>query len=69
MNDSNSTLDFNRDLQDLCIRSVFVSLQSLLQSPNPFDDPVAPDVAAHFRVDAEGAAITAQLWTKKFATH
>ncbi|BFZ64137.1 Ubiquitin-conjugating enzyme E2 35 [Saitoella coloradoensis] len=50
----------------LQIRTVLLSVQSLLSSPNP-DDPLAADVAKHFKEDEDGALRVAREWTEKYA--
>ncbi|THH09442.1 hypothetical protein EW145_g2002 [Phellinidium pouzarii] len=48
----------------LQIRTVLLSIQSLLSTPNP-DDPLAPDVAKHYKEDLEGAMQMSQAWAEK----
>ncbi|PRP85937.1 ubiquitin-conjugating enzyme 1 [Planoprotostelium fungivorum] len=50
----------------LQIRTVLLSIQGLLSAPNP-DDPLANDVADHWKKDEAGAITTAKAWTNKFA--
>jgi len=50
----------------LQIRTVLLSIQALLSAPNP-DDPLANDVAEHWKSDEAGAVETAREWTKKYA--
>jgi len=50
----------------LQIRTVLLSIQGLLDAPNP-DDPLANDVANHWKTDERGAIATAKEWTKKYA--
>ena len=50
----------------LQIRTVLLSIQALLSAPNP-DDPLANDVADHWKSDEAGAVKTASEWTKKYA--
>jgi len=50
----------------LQIRTVLLSIQALLSAPNP-DDPLANDVADHWKTDEKGAIIRAREWTKKYA--
>ena len=50
----------------LQIRTVLLSIQALLSAPNP-DDPLANDVAEHWKTDEGGAVKTANDWTKKYA--
>ncbi|KAG9323923.1 hypothetical protein KVV02_006289 [Mortierella alpina] len=51
----------------LQIRTVLLSVQALLSSPNP-DDPLANDVAQHWKENENAAIQTAQEWTRKYAT-
>jgi ubiquitin-conjugating enzyme E2 N len=50
----------------LQIRTVLLSIQALLDAPNP-DDPLANDVADHWKNDEHGAIATAREWTRKYA--
>lgn len=50
----------------LQIRSVCLSLQVLMQSPNP-DDPLDTKIADHFINDLNGAHRTAREWTRSYA--
>ncbi|KAJ9121659.1 hypothetical protein QFC22_002279 [Naganishia vaughanmartiniae] len=50
----------------LQIRTVLLSIQALLGAPNP-DDPLANDVAQHWKDDEKGAINVAREWTEKFA--
>ena len=50
----------------LQIRTVLLSIQALLSSPNP-DDPLDNDVAAHWTKDEAGALKTAKKWTQMHA--
>ncbi|KAJ9125817.1 Ubiquitin-conjugating enzyme E2 35 [Naganishia onofrii] len=50
----------------LQIRTVLLSIQALLGAPNP-DDPLANDVAQHWKDDEKGAIDVAREWTEKFA--
>ena len=50
----------------LQIRTVLLSVQALMGAPNP-DDPLANDVAKHWKEDEAGAVATAREWTKKYA--
>merc|ERR1712072_891078 len=50
----------------LQIRTVLLSIQALLSAPNP-EDPLANDVAEHWKTDEKGAIETAKQWTAKFA--
>lgn len=51
----------------LQIRTVLLSIQALLCSPN-LDDPLANDVANIWRTNEENAKRTAQEWTKAYAS-
>lgn len=50
----------------LQINKVLLSIQLLMSSPNP-DDPLANDVAEHWKKDEAGAVKTARQWTEKYA--
>jgi len=50
----------------LQIRTVLLSIQALLSAPNP-DDPLANDVAEHWKTDEAGAVATAKQWTSDYA--
>ena len=50
----------------LQIRTVLLSIQALMGAPNP-DDPLANDVADHWKRDEPGAIATAEEWTKTYA--
>lgn len=50
----------------LQIRTVLLSIQALLASPNP-NDPLANDVAEDWIKNEEGAITTAKEWTEKYA--
>jgi len=50
----------------LQIRTVLLSIQALLGAPNP-DDPLANDVAQHWKEDEPRAIETASQWTKQYA--
>lgn len=45
---------------------MLLSVQALLSSPNP-DDPLAADVAKHYKEDLKGATAVSQEWTRKYA--
>ena len=47
----------------LCIQTVLTSIQALLSTPNP-DDPLANDVAEHWKKDEKDAKRTAKEWTE-----
>jgi len=51
----------------LQIRTVLLSIQALLSAPNP-DDPLANDVADHWKRDESGALEKAKDWTRMYAT-
>ncbi|KAL3898344.1 MAG: hypothetical protein SGCHY_002806 [Lobulomycetales sp.] len=50
----------------LQIRTVLLSIQALLSAPNP-DDPLANDVAQHWKEDEKDAIRKAAEWTKLHA--
>jgi ubiquitin-conjugating enzyme E2 N len=50
----------------LQIRTVLLSVQALLSAPNP-DDPLANDVAEHWKRDETAAIKEAKKWTMQFA--
>merc|ERR1712025_1064892 len=50
----------------LQIRTVLLSIQALLSSPNP-DDPLDETVARHWKENESEAIQTAKEWTRKFA--
>lgn len=50
----------------LQIDKVCLSIQLLLQAPNP-EDPLDPVVAEHWKRDEPGSIRTAKEWTKKYA--
>jgi len=45
---------------------VLLSVQALLSAPNP-DDPLANDVAEHWKRDEAAAIKEAKKWTMQFA--
>jgi len=49
----------------LQIRTVLLSIQALMSAPNP-DDPLANDVAEHWKTDEASAIVTARQWTRNF---
>ena len=49
------------------IRTVLLSVQALLSAPNP-DDPLATDVAKHYKEDEKDAQRVSREWTEKYAT-
>ncbi|KIJ49161.1 hypothetical protein M422DRAFT_161840 [Sphaerobolus stellatus SS14] len=51
----------------LQIRTVLLSVQALLSAPNP-DDPLATDVAKHYKEDEKGAQAVSRGWTEKYAS-
>lgn len=51
----------------LQIRTVLLSIQALLSAPNP-DDPLAEDVAKHWKENEQAAVATAKQWTAQYAT-
>ena len=50
----------------LQIRTVLLSVQALMGAPNP-DDPLANDVAQHWKQNETEAIATAQQWTREHA--
>ena len=50
----------------LQIRTVLLSIQTLLSAPNP-DDPLANDVAEMWKTDEKQALKTAAEWTREHA--
>ncbi len=50
----------------LQIRTVLLSIQALLGAPNP-EDPLANDVAQHWKEDEKAAIEVAAQWTKLYA--
>eukprot|EP00879_Flechtneria_rotunda_P004533 GHRR01004788.1.p1 GENE.GHRR01004788.1~~GHRR01004788.1.p1 ORF type:complete len:157 (+),score=30.98 GHRR01004788.1:195-665(+) len=51
----------------LQIRTVLLSIQALLSAPNP-DDPLADNVAKHWKDNEQEAVETARQWTRQYAT-
>jgi len=51
----------------LQIRTVLLSIQALLSKPNP-EDPLANDVAEHWKRDEKDAIKKAQEWTQRYAS-
>ncbi|GAW81286.1 ubiquitin-conjugating enzyme E2 N [Plasmodium gonderi] len=52
----------------LQIRTVLLSIQALLSSPEP-DDPLDSKVADHFKQDKNDAENVAREWNKMYANH
>ncbi|KAJ8482325.1 hypothetical protein ONZ51_g5428 [Trametes cubensis] len=50
----------------LQIRTVLLSIQALLSAPNP-DDPLATDVAKHYKENEADAQRVSREWTEKYA--
>ncbi|KAI9693328.1 MAG: Ubiquitin-conjugating enzyme 13 [Bathelium mastoideum] len=50
----------------LQIRTILLSIQALLGAPNP-DDPLANDVAQHWKENQNAAIQTARDWTQQYA--
>lgn len=48
------------------MRSVLLSIQSLLAEPNP-DDPLNNEAANHWKTNKKSAEAKASEWTKKYA--
>ncbi|KAF7368872.1 Ubiquitin-conjugating enzyme [Mycena venus] len=51
----------------LQIRTVLLSVQALLSAPNP-DDPLAPDVAKHYKENEKDAQRVSREWTQQYAS-
>jgi ubiquitin-conjugating enzyme E2 N len=51
----------------LQIRTVLLSIQALLSAPNP-DDPLADNVAKHWKANETEAVETANEWTRLYAS-
>ncbi|CCH62594.1 hypothetical protein TBLA_0H03130 [Henningerozyma blattae CBS 6284] len=51
----------------ITLKSALISLQALLQSPEP-NDPQDAEVAQHYLKDKEGFNKTARLWTQTYAS-
>ncbi len=45
---------------------MLLSVQALLSAPNP-DDPLATDVAKHYKEDEADAQRVSKEWTQKYA--
>ena len=50
----------------LQIRTVLLSIQALLSAPNP-DDPLATDVAKHYKENEKDAQRVSREWTQTYA--
>ncbi|KAH3667646.1 hypothetical protein OGATHE_003169 [Ogataea polymorpha] len=50
----------------LQVRTILLSIQALLSSPNP-DDPLANEVAEEWKNNEQNAIKTAREWTERFA--
>jgi ubiquitin-conjugating enzyme E2 N len=50
----------------LQIRTVLLSIQALLSAPNP-DDPLATDVAKHYKENEKDAQRVSREWTQAYA--
>nr|CAH7727135.1 unnamed protein product [Callosobruchus chinensis] len=50
----------------LQVRTVLLSIQALLSSPNP-DDPLANDVANMWKTREQEAVLKAKEWTRLYA--
>ncbi|ESX01821.1 Ubiquitin-conjugating enzyme E2 13 [Ogataea parapolymorpha DL-1] len=50
----------------LQVRTILLSIQALLSSPNP-DDPLANEVAEEWKSNEQNAIKTAREWTERFA--
>jgi ubiquitin-conjugating enzyme E2 N len=51
----------------LQIRTVLLSVQALLSAPNP-DDPLATDVAKHYKENEKDAQRVSREWTERYAS-
>ena len=51
----------------LQIRTVLLSIQALLSAPNP-DDPLATDVAKHYKENEKDAQRVSREWTERYAS-
>jgi ubiquitin-conjugating enzyme E2 N len=51
----------------LQIRTVLISIQALLSSPNP-SDPLSEKIAKHWLTDENAAIAMAKEWTKTYAS-
>lgn len=51
----------------LQIRTVLLSIQALLSAPNP-DDPLATDVAKHYKENEKDAQRVSREWTEQYAS-
>ncbi|KIO17256.1 hypothetical protein M407DRAFT_16347 [Tulasnella calospora MUT 4182] len=51
----------------LTIAKVLLSICSMLTDPSP-DDPLVPDIARLYKTDRRRYEVTAQEWTRKYAT-
>lgn len=52
----------------LQIRTVLLSIQALLSAPNP-DDPLATDVAKHYKTDEKDAQRVSREWTQQYGEY
>ena len=52
----------------LQIRTVLISIQSLMSAPN-LDDPLDEAIAEHWRNDQDGAIAKAKEWTIQYANN
>lgn len=50
----------------LQIRTVLLSIQALLSAPNP-EDPLAENIAKHWKDNEQEALATARDWTERYA--
>jgi ubiquitin-conjugating enzyme E2 N len=65
-NDVNTKLRLDKWSPALQIRTVLLSVQALLSAPNP-DDPLATDVAKHYKESLSDAQRVSREWTQKYA--
>ena len=63
------SLDILRDkwTPSLTIRTLLISIRSLLSYPNP-DNPLVPEIARVYKEDKEKHDRVAKEWTQKYAT-
>ncbi|KAG8221643.1 ubiquitin-conjugating enzyme [Butyriboletus roseoflavus] len=63
----NTRRRFDKWSPALQIRTVLLSIQALLSAPNP-DDPLATDVAKHYKENEKDAQRVSREWTEKYAS-
>jgi len=62
----NNSIEKDKWSPALQIRTVLLSIQALLSTPEP-DDPLDAKIAEHWKSNKSDAEATARLWTKTFA--